>query len=165
MSGMDCVKCGVPSFLSCTTVQNILVNRRCQCSDIFLCPHEGDSGYDVFISDFDSALQVDRGWEKLERTKLHGHPIKYSVHGTGGFRPPEVGEGRVVTTQSCVLCEYCSVLCAAVDLSVEVRLRTVLLLLGGSAEWLARGDSLSHRLEFSHSYRASTLKLVTPMRS
>ena len=49
----------------------------------------------MFISDFDSALRVDRGREKLERSKLHGQPIKYSVHGTPGYRPPEVGEGRV----------------------------------------------------------------------
>ena len=89
---MDCI-CACPvSF--CTAVQNILVDRHCQCKDIFPCPHEGDSGYGVFISDFDSALQVDRGREKLERSKLHGHPIKYSVHGTPGYRPPEVGEGR-----------------------------------------------------------------------
>ena len=76
-----------------TAVQSILVDRHCQCRDIFLCPHDGDSGYGVFISDFDSALQVDRGRERLERTKLHGRPIKYSVHGTVGYRPPEVGEG------------------------------------------------------------------------
>ena len=80
-------------FPFCSAVQNILVNRHCQCRDIFLCPHDGDSGYGVLISDFDSALQVERGREKLERTKLHGRPIKYSVHGTAGYRPPEVGEG------------------------------------------------------------------------
>ena len=75
-----------------------MVDRHCQCKDLFLCPHYGESGYGVFISDFDSALRVDRGREKLERSKLHCHPIKYSVHGTPGYRPPEVGERRRVTT-------------------------------------------------------------------
>ena len=83
------------SFLP--AVQNILVDHRCQCRDIFLCPHEGDSGYGVFISDFDSALQVNRGREKLERSKRRGHPVKYRLHGTPGYRPPEVGEGRVLS--------------------------------------------------------------------
>ena len=72
-------------------------HRHYQCRDIFLCPHDSGSGYGVLISDFDSALQVERGREKLERTKLHGRPIKYSVHGTAGYRPPEVTEERVVT--------------------------------------------------------------------
>ena len=80
------------SFQSCTAVQNILVDRHCKCEDIFLCPHEGDSGYSVLISDFDSALHVDRGRERLERSKHCCRPIKYSLHGTAGFRPPEVGE-------------------------------------------------------------------------
>ena len=89
----------------CLVVQNILVDRQCQCReaqeevptrDLFLCPHYDDSGYGVFISDFDSALQVDRGQEKLKRSKLYCHPIKYSVHGTPGCRPPEVIEGTVV---------------------------------------------------------------------
>ena len=84
----------------CIAVQNILVDRHCQCRDIFQCPHYGDTGYGVFISDFDSALRVDRGREKLERSKLQGQPIEYSVHGTPGYRPPEVGEGRV----SCMGC-------------------------------------------------------------
>ena len=83
-------------FPLCTVVQNILVDRHCQCRDVFLCPHDGDSGYGVFISDFDSAQQVDRGREKLERTKRYSHPITYSVHGTVGYRPPEVGEGIFV---------------------------------------------------------------------
>ena len=77
----------------CIAVQNILVDRHCQCRDIFQCPHYGDTGYGVFISDFDSALRVDRGREKLEWSKFHRQPIKYSVHGTPGYRPPEVGEG------------------------------------------------------------------------
>ena len=77
-------------------VQNILVDHHCQCRDIFLCPHDGDTGYGVFISDFDSALQVDRGREKLERSKRHGQPIAYSVHGTPGYCSPEVSEGRVL---------------------------------------------------------------------
>ena len=96
MSGL-CKEMCTFFFSFCIAVQNILVNRQCQCRDIFLCPHEGDSGYGVFISDFDSALQVDRGREKLERSNLHGRPIKYSVHGTPGYRPPEVGEGRMVS--------------------------------------------------------------------
>ena len=73
-----------------TAVQNILVDHHCKCKDIFLCRHKGDRRYGVFISDFDSALQVDRGREKLERSELHDHPIKYSVHGTPGYQPPEV---------------------------------------------------------------------------
>ena len=96
MSGL-CKEMCTSFFSFCIAVQNILVHRHCQCKDIFLCPHEGDSGYGVFISDFDSALQVDRGREKLERSNLHGRPIKYSVHGTPGYRPPEVGEGMMVS--------------------------------------------------------------------
>ena len=100
---MECVPIHVLCLFSvCTAVQNILVDRRCQCRDIFLCPHEGDNGYSVLISDFDSVLQVDRGQEKLERLKQHGRPIKYSVHGTPGYRPPEVGVGRV--SSAALLC-------------------------------------------------------------
>ena len=42
-------------------VQNILVDVRCNCEDIFQCPHEGDSGYRVYISDFDQAVHIDEG--------------------------------------------------------------------------------------------------------
>ena len=79
-----------------SAVQNILVDCHCQCRDIFLCPRDGDRGYGVLISDFDSVLRVERGREKLVRTKLRGRPIKYSVHGTPGYRPPEVGKGGKV---------------------------------------------------------------------
>ena len=101
LSGMDCVQRCVRLYLVshlCIAVQNILVDRHCQCTDIFQCPHYGDTGYGVLISDFDSALRVDRGREKLERSKLHGQPIKYSVHGTPGYRPPEVGEREASST-------------------------------------------------------------------
>ena len=94
------------SYCACTAVQNIVVNRHCQCEDIFLCPHDGDSGYGVFISDFDGAWQVERGRKKLERTKLHGRPTKYCVYGTVDYRPPEVDAGRIVTTQSCIYVQY-----------------------------------------------------------
>ena len=109
-------------FPLCTAVQNILVDRHCQCRDIFLCPHDGDSGYGVLISDFDSALQVEKFREKLERTNLLGHHITYSVHGTDGYRPPEVGEGmcdvmlchvvlyssnQLLCTCACVLAYMC----------------------------------------------------------
>ena len=100
-------------FPLCTAVQNILVNRHCQCRDIFLCPHDGDSGYGVFISDFDSALQVERGREKLERTKLHGRPIKYRVYGTDGYRPPEVGEGMFLLSALVSVC-MCTVHCITI---------------------------------------------------
>ena len=79
-------------FADCLLVQNILVDHHCQCKDLFLCPHYGESGYGVFISDFGSAQQVDRGRGKLERVKLHGQPIKYSVCGTPGYQPPEVSD-------------------------------------------------------------------------
>ena len=98
MSGLDLCEEMCLVFPYCIAVQNILVDRHCQCKDLFLCQHYGESGYGVFISDFDSTLRVDRGREKLERSKLHHHPIKYSVHGTLGYRPPEVGERRRVTT-------------------------------------------------------------------
>ena len=78
------------SLQFCTAVQNILVDRHCRCEDIFLCPHSGDRRYGVLISDFDSALRVKKGREKLQ---MASHPIKYRVHGTAGYRPPEVGEG------------------------------------------------------------------------
>ena len=105
MSGKGYVQRCVLLFLYfvspfCIAVQNILVDCHCQCRDIFLCPHYGDTGYGVFISNFDSALRVDRGREKLERSKLYSQPIKYSVHSTPGYRPPEVGEEKV----SCMGC-------------------------------------------------------------
>ena len=133
-------------FAACTAVENILVNRSCQCRDIFLCPHEGDSGYSVLISDFDSALQVDRGREKLEKSNLYGRPIKYSVHGTPGYRPPEVGERRDSNPiQSSVLYE-CNVLCsvcyAAMALALQLTCTyTAPLLLERNAAWKASGDS------------------------
>ena len=42
-------------------VQNILVDVRCNCVNIFKCPHEGDSGYRVYISDFDQAVHIGEG--------------------------------------------------------------------------------------------------------
>ena len=94
-------------------MQNILIDRHCQCRDIFLCPHDVDSGYGVLISDFDSVLQVERGREKLERTKLHGCPIKYSVHGTAGYRPPEVGEGMCDVMLCDIVLYYSESFCVA----------------------------------------------------
>ena len=78
--------------LSWLAVQNILVDRHCQCRDIFLCSHRGDTGYGVLISDFGSAQRVDRVRQKLNQLEACHRPIKYSVYGTPGYRPPEVGE-------------------------------------------------------------------------
>lgn len=78
----------------CIAVQNILADCHCQCRDIFLCPHHGDSGYCEFISDFDSALQVDRGREKLQ-IEVKAEPATHQVYrvlGTLGYQPPEVGK-------------------------------------------------------------------------
>ena len=41
-----------------TSVQNILIDCHCNCKDIFQCPHEEDSGYRVYLSDFDSAVII-----------------------------------------------------------------------------------------------------------
>ena len=71
-------------------VQNILVDVRCNCKDIFQCPHEGDSGYRVYISDFDSVLDVERTRKRLERRSEMRLSVRYGVHGTPGYRPPEV---------------------------------------------------------------------------
>ena len=71
-------------------VQNILVDVHCNCEDIFQCPHEGESGYRVYISDFDSVLDVERTRKRLEKRSEMRLPVRYSVHGTPGYRPPEV---------------------------------------------------------------------------
>lgn len=78
----------------CIAVLNILLDHHCHCKDIFLCPHPGDTGYGVFISDFNSAPQVDRGRKKLKMPKPHCQPVKYSVHGILGYQSPEVGERK-----------------------------------------------------------------------
>ena len=71
-------------------VHNILIDIVCNCEDIFQCPHEGESGYRVYISDFDSAMDVERTRRRLEERGRKRYPLRYSVHGTPGYRPPEV---------------------------------------------------------------------------
>ena len=36
-------------------------NNVRNCEDMFQCPHEGDSGYRVYISDFDQAVHIGEG--------------------------------------------------------------------------------------------------------
>jgi serine/threonine protein kinase len=42
-------------------LHNILIDIVCNCEDIFQCPHEGESGYRVYISDFDKAAHIGEG--------------------------------------------------------------------------------------------------------
>ena len=67
---LKCELCGVSHFVAPNNlyflfplppVHNILIDIVCNCEDIFQCPHEGESGYRVYISDFDKAAHIGEG--------------------------------------------------------------------------------------------------------